>query len=110
MGQGVNTSLPMIVAEELDADWSKVKTEIMSFDAKIERPDKPAFGGYFTTGGSQSVITDWNEMRTVGATAKAMLVKAAADKWKIPETQCNTANGVVTNKNSNASLSYGELV
>jgi len=110
MGQGVNTSLPMIVAEELDADWSKVKTEIMSFDAKIERADKPAFGGYFTTGGSQSVITDWNEMRRVGATAKAMLVKAAADKWKIPESQCSTANGAVTNKNNNASLSYGELV
>lgn len=110
MGQGVNTSLPMIVAEELDADWSKVKTEIMAYKKDFVRLDDPKPGEYYSTGGSQSVIADWAELRRVGATAKAMLLKAAADKWKIPEDQCSTANGVVTNKNNNTSLSYGELV
>ncbi len=110
MGQGVNTSLPMIVAEELDADWSKVKTEIMTYNKDLARLNDPKPGEYYSTGGSQSVVADWTEMRKVGATAKTMLVKAAADKWKIPESQCSTANGTVTNKNNNTSLSYGELV
>lgn len=110
MGQGVNTALPMILAEELDADWSKVKTELLPFGTSIERPDKPAFGGYYTTGGSQSVLTDWNEMRRVGATAKAMLVSAAAKKWTIPEAECTTAGSMVTNTKTKETLSYGELV
>ncbi|MEO7120418.1 MAG: molybdopterin cofactor-binding domain-containing protein [Ginsengibacter sp.] len=110
MGQGVNTSLPMIVAEELDADWSMVKTDILQYGITIDRPDKPSGGGYYTTGGSQSVLTDWNEMRRVGATAKAMLVSAAAKKWNIPASQCTTANSVVTNTKTKDSLTYGELV
>ncbi len=110
MGKGVNTSLPMIVAEELDADWSKVKTAIMPYHKDFVRLNDPKPGEYYSTGGSQSVITDWDEMRKVGAIAKVMLVNAAADKWKIPAEQCSTANGTVTNKNNKASLSYGELV
>lgn len=110
MGQGVNTSLPMIVAEELDADWSQVKTDLLPFGVEIERSDKPSFGGYYTTGGSQSVLTDWNEMRRVGATAKAMLVSAAAKKWQVPESQCTTSNSVVTNTANHETLSYAELV
>lgn len=110
MGQGVNTSLPMIVAEELDADWSKVKTEIMPFNKDLARLNDPKPGEYYSTGGSQSVVADWAELRKVGATAKAMLVKAAADKWKITVDQCSTANGKVTNKTNNSTLSYGELV
>jgi isoquinoline 1-oxidoreductase beta subunit len=110
MGQGVNTSLPMIVAEELDADWSKVKTDLLPFGLTLDRPDKPAFGGYYVTGGSQSVLTDWNEMRRVGATAKAMLVAAAAKKWNIPAAQCSTANSVVTNTKTKDTFTYAELV
>lgn len=110
MGQGVNTSLPMIVAEELDADWGKVKTDILQWGATIDRPDKPAFGGYYTTGGSQSVLTDWNEMRKVGATAKAMLVSAAAKKWNVAASDCSTANSVVTNTKTKDTLTYAELV
>ncbi|ULQ54724.1 xanthine dehydrogenase family protein molybdopterin-binding subunit [Flavihumibacter fluvii] len=110
MGQGVNTSLPMILAEELDADWAKVKTDLLPYGVTIERADKPAFGGYYTTGGSQSVLTDWNEMRRVGATAKAMLVSAAAKKWNIAESDCSTANSVVTNTKSKETLTYAELV
>jgi isoquinoline 1-oxidoreductase beta subunit len=110
MGQGVNTSLPMIVAEELDADWTKVKTEIMTYHKDFVRLNDPKPGEYYSTGGSQSVVADWAELRKVGATAKAMLVKAAADKWKIPEDQCSTTNSTVTNKNNNTSLSYGALV
>jgi len=110
MGQGVNTSLPMIVAEELDADWSKVKTAIMPYHKDCVRLNDPKPGEYYSTGGSQSVLADWEEMRKVGAIARAMLVKAAADKWKITAEQCTTENGSVTNKNNKASLSYGELV
>ena len=110
MGQGVNTSLPMIVAEELDADWSKVKTEIMTYTKDLARLNDPKPGEYYSTGGSQSILADWAEMRQVGATARVMLIQAAASKWKIPPNQCSTANGAVINKNTQAVLSYGELV
>lgn len=110
IGQGVNTSLPMIVAEELDADWSKVKTDQLPYGVTITRPDPAAGGGYYSTGGSQSVLTDWKEMRRVGATAKAMLVTAAAKKWNVPVSQCSTANSVVTNTKTNDTLTYAELV
>jgi isoquinoline 1-oxidoreductase beta subunit len=110
IGQGVNTSLPMIVAEELDADWSKVKTDQLPYGTTITRPDPPTGGGYYITGGSQSVLTDFNEMRRVGATARAMLVTAAAKKWNIPAAQITTANSVVTNTKTKDTLTYAELV
>ena len=90
-GQGVMTSLPMLVAEELDCDWSKVRAELA--------PAAPQFAhtmfGMQMTGGSSSVINSWTQMRTVGATARAMLVSAAAGKWKVNAADCRTANGVV---------------
>ena len=110
MGQGVNTSLPMMLAEELDADWTKVKTEIMPYRKELVRLHDPKPGEYYSTGGSQSVVADWTEMRKAGATAKAMLVKAAANKWNIPVDQCSTANSTVTNKKNNTTFSYGALV
>ena len=90
-GQGVMTSLPMLVAEELDCDWSKVRAELA--------PAAPQFThtmfGIQMTGGSSSVVNSWTQMRTVGATARAMLVSTAASKWKVSATDCRTENGVV---------------
>ncbi len=90
-GQGVMTSLPMLVAEELDCDWSRVRAEMA--------PAAPQFAhtmfGMQMTGGSSSVSNSWTQMRTVGATARAMLISAAASKWKVSAANCRTDNGVV---------------
>ncbi|HVZ78633.1 MAG TPA: molybdopterin cofactor-binding domain-containing protein, partial [Gemmatimonadaceae bacterium] len=98
MGQGVWTALPMIVAEELDADWSKVR---------VERA--PTNGKYQTsTGGSTSVRTSWTPLRNAGATARAMLVAAAARQWGVPASECRTEAGVVSHA-SGKRATYGEL-
>ena len=90
-GQGVMTSLPMLVAEELDCDWTKVRAEMA--------PAAPQFAhtmfGMQMTGGSSSVANSWMQMRTVGAGARAMLVSAAASKWKVDAAKCRTDNGFV---------------
>ena len=90
-GQGVMTSLPMLVAEELDCDWAKVRAELA--------PAAPQFThtmfGIQMTGGSSSVVNSWTQMRTVGATARAMLVSAAANKWKVDAADCHTEKGSV---------------
>jgi isoquinoline 1-oxidoreductase beta subunit len=102
MGQGVNTSLPMLVAEELDADWKKIKVEIAPFGSL---PD-----GSHDTGGSQSVLTDFTSLRKAGAVAKAMLIAAAAKLWNIKPEQCAADNGTVVHTGNMKSISYGELV
>lgn len=102
MGQGVNTSLPMIVAEELDADWKKVKVEIAPFGSLP--------GGAHDTGGSQSVLTDFTSLRKAGAVAKAMLIAAAAKAWGIQPDQCAADNGTVVHTGTMKSISYAELV
>ena len=90
-GQGVMTSLPMLVAEELDCDWTKVRAEMA--------PAAPQFAhtmfGMQMTGGSSSVANSWMQMRTVGAGARAMLISAAASKWKVDAAKCRTENGFV---------------
>jgi isoquinoline 1-oxidoreductase beta subunit len=102
MGQGVNTSLPMVVAEELDADWRNVKVEIAPFGTLPE--------GAHDTGGSQSVLTDFTSLRKAGAVAKTMLIAAAAKLWNIKPEQCAADNGTVVNTGTMKSISYGELV
>jgi isoquinoline 1-oxidoreductase beta subunit len=82
MGQGVMTSMPMLVAEELDMDWTKIKTEWTPADAKYGNPN---FGGQQLTAGSNSVRGMWKILRGAGATARAMLVTAAAQTWSVPE-------------------------
>jgi len=109
MGQGVNTSLPMIVAEELDADWKDVKVEI------AEHGTFPLATAIFgesphDTGGSQSIPGSWNELRKAGAAAKAMLIEAAANQWGIKPSQCAADKGAVVNTVNMAVLTYGELV
>lgn len=101
MGQGVTTSLPMILAEELDVDWQAVKLDIGRAD--------PAFGNQLS-GGSRSVPSSYDSMRRLGATARAMLVTAAAQTWDVPEAELTTESGAVTHAPSNRKASYGELV
>jgi len=101
MGQGVTTSIPMILAEELDVDWQAVKLDIGRAD--------PAFGNQLS-GGSRSVPNSYDSMRQLGATARAMLVTAAAQTWGVPEAELSTAAGIVTHTASGRKAGYGELV
>ena len=100
MGEGNHTALAMIVAEELDADWSKVKVGAL--------PENPAgWSRRMSTGGSTSVRTSWDILRKAGATARTMLVTAAAQTWGVEPGACRTENGVVLHANHR--LGYGEL-
>jgi isoquinoline 1-oxidoreductase beta subunit len=107
MGQGVMTSMPMLVAEELDFDWSKIRTEWVGADAKYGNPN---FGGQQLTAGSNSVRGMWRTLREAGATARVMLVTAAAQTWGVPETACSTDRGEVIHQASGRRLKYGALV
>jgi isoquinoline 1-oxidoreductase beta subunit len=104
MGQGVLTSLPQIVAEELDADWSKVRWEQSPAHPDYNRPGTPMM----ITGGSWSVRSSWETLRKAGATARAMLVAAAADIWKIDASTLRTDNSMVIGPGKRR-LSYGQL-
>jgi len=101
MGQGVRTSLPMLIAEELEVDWNNIR---------IEQADGHPKYGDQTTGGSQSIRRTFEPLRLAGATAREMLISAAAAKWGIKPSQCYAENGFVINRNNNNKLSYGELV
>src|SRR5467141_799106 len=105
MGQGVYTSLPMLLAEELDADWSKVGFESAPVDPKYNHP---AFGMQ-VTGGSSSVWSGLEQFRQAGAAARAILVAAAAQRWNTDPSSCRTESGAVFDS-SNRKLSYGQLV
>lgn len=101
LGQNIMTSFPMVVAEELDADWSKVKVIQAALDtARFDRQ---------STGGSGAVPHSWKLLRTAGATARYMLVAAAAKKWNVDAAECVTENSFVIHKPSGKKLSYGEL-
>ncbi len=100
LGQNIMTSFPMIVAEELEADWTKVKVLQANLDNKFERQ---------LTGGSGAVPHSWKLLRTAGATAKAMLVQAAASQWSVPSEECTASMGFVLHAKSGKKLSYGAL-
>lgn len=101
MGQGVRTALPMILAEELEADWKQIE---------IEQAGASTLFGDQTTGGSASIRTTWDPMRKAGAVAREMLISAAALTWSVPRSSCIAENGRIKHSASNRSLSYGELV
>jgi isoquinoline 1-oxidoreductase subunit beta len=104
MGQGVYTSLPMLLADELDADWSKIGYESAPVDAKYNHP---AFGMQIT-GGSSSVWSGLDQFRQAGAAARAMLIAAAAQQWNVDASACRTESGAVLN--GTRKLMYGQLV
>ena len=101
VGQGISTALPMLVAEELDADWSKVKIDFSRYN--------PAYGNQ-RAGGSNSTPTSYTPMRQMGATARAMLVTAAAETWGVPAAECTTVKGFVRHAASGRQADYGSLV
>jgi CO/xanthine dehydrogenase Mo-binding subunit len=101
MGQGVRTALPMILAEELEADWKQIE---------IEQAGASTMFGDQTTGGSASIRTTWDPMRKAGAIAREMLISAAALTWNVPRSGCTAESGHIKHAASNRSLSYGELV
>jgi isoquinoline 1-oxidoreductase beta subunit len=107
MGQGVMTSMPMLVAEELDFDWRKIKTEWAPADAKY---GNAMFGGQQLTAGSNSVRGMWKVLRESGAAARMMLISAAAQTWGVPESACTTDKGEVIHQASGRRLAYGALV
>lgn len=99
LGQGIKTAFPMIVAEELDADWSRVKVEQAAVN--------PAVFGRQSAGGSRSIPMAWEQLRRAGAVARVMLIAAAAKEWNVAATGITTANGVLTHKTVGKSASYG---
>jgi isoquinoline 1-oxidoreductase beta subunit len=108
MGQGSYTGLATLVADELDADWGKVRVEGAPADAT--RYNNLFFGPFQGTGGSSSMANSWEQFRKAGATARAMLVAAAAAKWGVDAATLQTENGVVTDPGSRKRASYGSLV
>jgi isoquinoline 1-oxidoreductase beta subunit len=103
-GQGVHTSLPMVIADELDADWAQVRAELAPA-ADVYKD--PAFGMQIT-GGSGTIAHSFTQYREVGARARAMLVAAAAEQWKVQPSQCRTTKGVVYGP-AGQKASYGSL-
>src|SRR5215813_6710341 len=102
MGQGTVTSLSMLLAEELECDWSKIRTEFPGVDPMAFGPMQGVFG-------SMSIRTSWEPLRKAGATAAEMLIQAAAQKWNVPKSQCRVENNAVVNVNTKEKLSYGSL-
>src|SRR5467141_3493825 len=107
MGQGTLTGLAQLVAEELECDWSKVTTEYQTPGQSVAR--KRAWGD-FSTGGSRGIRTSQDYVRKGGATARMMLVQAAANEWKVPASECTAANSVITHTPSGRTTTYGKVV
>ena len=100
MGQGIKTSLPMIIAEELDVAWEQVTV--------VQGDLNPAYGRQFSVG-SGSTVANYVAMRRAGAAARAVLVEAAAQSWNVSASECTTADGVVMHAASNRKATYGAL-
>lgn len=100
-GQNIKTSMPMIVAEELDVDWKNVIVQQAPLNTKLYTRQY--------IGGSQAIRTSWKILRTAGATARHMLRQAAAESWSVPRDEITTDNGILYHKKTNRSASYGAM-
>jgi isoquinoline 1-oxidoreductase beta subunit len=107
MGQGVYTSIPMILAEELDADFNRVTLEHAPPNDKLYA--NPTFG-IQVTGNSNSIRAFWKPLRTAGAAARLMLIAAAAQQWQVDPASCSTSDGMVRHAPSGRTIGYGDLV
>jgi len=101
IGQGIKTAFGLIIAEELDADWKTVKVD--------QAPINPKVYGYQGAGGSTSIPRGWDQLRQAGATARAMLIAAAAQQWSVPVTECTASNSTVIHTKSGKKLTFGAL-
>ncbi len=106
MGQGTLTGLAQMVAEELECDWSKITTEYPTPGQSVAR--KRAWGD-FSTGGSRGIRESHDYVRRGGATARVMLIQAAADVWKVPAAECSAANSVITHQPSGRTVTFGKV-
>ena len=107
MGQGTHTGLPTLVAEELDADWSQIRVEGAPADAS--RYNNLFWGQAQGTGGSTALANSYEQLRKAGATARAMLVSAAASNWGVPSSEITVSKGMVLHKNLDRKATFGEL-
>src|SRR5882724_11197828 len=105
MGQGVYTSLPMLLNEELEADWSKIRVEAAPVDKVYNHP----IFGMQMTGGSTTSPAEWERYRKMGALARTMLVSAAAQQWKVDVASCHVDKGVVLHRATGKRATYGSL-
>ncbi|MBW7960916.1 molybdopterin cofactor-binding domain-containing protein [Bradyrhizobium sp. BR 10261] len=106
MGQGSLTGLAQLVAEELECDWTKVATEFPSPGQNVAR--KRVWGDY-STGGSRGIRASHDYVRKGGATARMMLIQAAANDWKVPVSECTAANSIITHTPSGKTTTYGKV-
>src|SRR6267142_2831537 len=106
MGQGSSTGLAMLVAEELECDWRKVRTEFVSSAENLKR--NRAWGS-MATGGSQSIRSSQEYLRQAGATAREMLIAAAAQRWKVDASDCDVENGTIIHTPSGRKVRYGQV-
>jgi isoquinoline 1-oxidoreductase beta subunit len=106
MGQGSFTALPMLVAEELECDWSKVKAE---FAPPHENRRRDRVWGNMSTGASRSISASQNDLRRAGAMAREMLIAAAAARWNVPGSECAAARGVITHVPTGRTVAFGQI-
>lgn len=109
MGQGVMTSLPLVLAEELDTDWSKVKVEFAPPVPPLYGNPHPFFNGAQVTAGSTSIPGYFQSLRIAGAQARQILIDSVAEKWKVPAKQLTAADGFVVDTKSHQRISYGDV-
>ncbi len=106
MGQGAMTGLAMLVAEELQCDWARVRTEFVTAQNNLRRG---RVWGDMSTGASRSIAASQDYLRRAGATAREMLIAAAAQRWNVPASQCTARNSTITHAPTGQTVSYGQV-